>query len=387
MQSRIPGRSRVAATFAALLALSVLPALAIASDRAAPLPAGDEPYAAAKRILGDLQQVVTPDGVQSLEKVRLGGIDQWISIRGADRDNPVLLYLHGGPAQPMMPASWTFQRAWEDFFTVVQWDQRATGKTYLASDPGEVEDTIRIQRYVDDTLELIALLRERFGKDKVVVLGHSWGSIIGMEVLLQKPEWLHAYVGLGQVISVEESERLGYEYALGQARAEGNREAIAELDALAPYPGTDPLHRDRIGMQRKWSIHYGGLSAYRNNAHQYFASQRLSPDYSEGDRRAIHEGSMLTLDRVLAQWNAVDYRGVHAVGAPVVMFMGRHDHTTPSRQAADWIARVEAPAREAVWFEHSAHLAPIEEPGRVLFALVDRVRPFAVSAGDGAPAR
>ncbi|GGK05069.1 alpha/beta fold hydrolase [Luteimonas terricola] len=354
---------------------------------AAPSPPADEPYADAKRILADLQQVVTPDGVQALEQVRLGGIDQWISVRGADRDNPILLYLHGGPAQPMMPASWTFQRAWEDYFTVVQWDQRASGKTHLANDPAAVADTIHIERYVDDALELIALLRERFGKDRVVVMGHSWGTIIGMEVLLRRPEWLHVYVGLGQIISVKENETLGYDYALRRARAEDNREAVAELEALAPYPGSEPLHRDRIGTQRKWSIHYGGLSGYRSNADQYFAAQRLSPDYSEADRRAIHEGSMLTLDRIMAEWNAVDFRAVRKVGAPVVMFMGRHDYTTPSQQAADWVARVEAPGKDAVWFEHSAHLAPLEEPGRVLMALVDRVRPFAVAKGDGAPAR
>ncbi len=382
MESRILKRLRAAAFLPVLLVLSSV----AAASGATPTDA-DDPHADAKRILGDLQRVVTPDGVQSLEKVRLGGIEQWISIRGADRDNPVLLYLHGGPAQPMMPASWTFQRAWEDYFTVVQWDQRASGKTYLASDPVEVADTIRIERYVDDALELIALLRERFGKDKVVVLGHSWGTIVGMEVLLRRPEWLHAYVGLGQVISVEENETLGYEYALRRARAEGHREAIAELEALAPYPGPEPLHRERIGTQRKWSIHFGGLSGYRDNANQYFASQRLSPDYSEAERHAIHEGSLLTLDRILAEWNVVDFRGVREVGAPVVMFMGRHDYTTPSQQAADWVARVEAPAKDAVWFEHSAHLAPLEEPGRVLMALVNRVRPFAVAAGDGAPAR
>lgn len=382
MESRTRKLSRAAILLAALLAM---PMLATASG-ATPADTG-EPHAETKRILGDLQRVVTPNGVQSLEKVRLGGIEQWISIRGADRDNPVLLYLHGGPAQPMMPASWTFQRAWEDYFTVVQWDQRASGKTYLASDPVEVADTIRIERYVDDALELIALLRERFGKDKVVVLGHSWGTIVGMEVLLRRPEWLHAYVGLGQVISVEENETLGYEYALRRARAEGHREAIAELEALAPYPGPEPLHRDRIGAQRKWSIHFGGLSGYRDNANQYFAAQRLSPDYSEADRRAIHDGSLLTLDRILAEWNTVDFRGVREVGAPVVMFMGRHDYTTPSQQAADWVARVKAPDKDAVWFEHSAHLAPLEEPGRVLMALVNRVRPFAVAAGDGAPAR
>lgn len=380
---RRPIAASLALVFAAALALP-----AVASEpAAASAPAGDDPHAGAKRILADIHRVVTPNGIQSLEQVRLGGLDQWISIRGADRGNPVLLYLHGGPAQPMMPASWTFQRGWEDYFTVVQWDQRATGKTYRANDPDAVAGTIHIDRYVDDTLELIALLRERLGKDKVVLLGHSWGSIVGMEVLQRKPEWLHAYVGLGQVVSVEENERQGYDYLLQRARDEGNREAIAELEALAPYPGPDPLHRDRIGQQRKWSIHYGGLSAYRENADQYYAAQHLSPDYSAADRAAIHDGSMLTLDRVMAEWNAVDFRGVRKVDAPVMMFMGRHDQTSPSQLAADWLDRVDAPAKAAVWFEHSAHIAPLEEPGRFLVALLDHVRPIAVAAGDGAPGR
>ncbi|WP_149193570.1 alpha/beta fold hydrolase [Luteimonas suaedae] len=344
----------------------------------------ESPYAEAKRIIGDVQRIVTPNGVQEMYRVSLGGIDQWISVRGADRDNPILLYLHGGPAAPMMPAAWTFQRPWEDYFTVVQWDQRAAGKTYRANDPDAVAPTILIDRYVADTIELIAHLRETYGKRKIFLLGHSWGTIVGMRTLVEKPEWLHAYVGLGQIIQSELGERMGYAYALAQATEDGNREAIAELEALAPYPGGD-VRGGRIDRQRKWVIHYGGHSAYRDNSDYYFASQRLSPDYSEADRKAIGLGSALTLDRILGQWNDIDFREVRKVEAPVLMFMGRHDYSTPSRAAADWLERVEAPAKQAVWFEHSAHFAPLEEPGRTLMALVTQVRPLAEAAGDGKP--
>ncbi|NZA25965.1 alpha/beta hydrolase [Luteimonas sp. SJ-92] len=371
----------LASCFAALVAAPG----ARAAGPAAP-PQDEGPNAEAKRIIGDLQRIVTPNGVQELRRVRLGGIDQWISVRGTDRDNPILLYLHGGPAAPVMPAAWAFQRPWEDYFTVVQWDQRAAGKTYLENDPEAVAPTIRIQRYVDDAIELIAHLRETYGKEKVFVLGHSWGTIVGMRTLVEKPEWLHAYIGVGQIIQPDLGETVGYEHVLARARAEGNEEAVTELEALAPYPGGD-VRGGRIDRQRKWLLHYGGHSAYRDNSDYFFASQRLSPDYSEADRRAIGQGSRLTLDRILGQWNVIDFREVRKVEAPVVMFMGRHDYATPSQPVAEWLERVEAPARHAVWFEHSAHLTPLEEPGRTLVALVNEVLPLAKdeNRGRGAP--
>ncbi|NYZ64153.1 alpha/beta hydrolase [Luteimonas deserti] len=352
-----------------------------AGARPPPRPDAD---AEARAIVGEWQRIVTPSGIQERHVVRLGGIDQVISVRGRDRSNPVLLYLHGGPAAPMMPAAWTFQTPWEDFFTVVQWDQRAAGRTMRANDPAAVAPTLTIDRYVSDAIELVDWLRATYGKRKVVLVGHSWGTVIGMRVLVEAPERLHAYVGIGQIIHPWTDEALGYAYALEAARADGNAGAVRELETLAPYPGTD-LRGGRIDAQRKWVIRYGGHSAYRPDSDYYFRAQRLSPEYTPEDHRAIAAGSALTLDRILAQWDTVDFRGVRRVGAPVVMLLGRHDYTTPSQPVADWLAAVDAPAAHAAWFEHSAHFAPIEEPGRTLLTLVRRVRPFAVAAGDGAP--
>lgn len=346
-------------------------------------PPDDDAYAEARGIVGELQRIVAPSGLQETHTVRIGGIDQVITVRGMDRANPILLYVHGGPAAPMMPASWTFQKPWEDYFTVVQWDQRAAGRTHRANDPDGVAPTLAIDRYVADAVELIDWLRDTYGKRKVVLVGHSWGTVVGMRVLLERPDLLHAYVGIGQSLHPQADEAIGYRYALERAHAEGNRDAVSELEALAPYPGTD-LRNGRIDAQRKWVIHYGGHSAWRENSDYYFRAQRLSPDYGAEDRLAIAAGSALTLDRILGQWQTVDFSGVRRVKAPVVMLMGRHDFTTPSQPVADWIAAVDAPFKHAAWFEHSAHFAPIEEPGRTLMTLVQRVRPLAVAAGDGA---
>ena len=363
-------------------------ALALLALLAAPLHAGaappdDDAYAEARGIVSGLQRIVAPTGVQETHTVSIGGIDQVISVRGMDRANPILLYLHGGPAAPMMPASWTFQKPWEDYFTVVQWDQRAAGRTFRANDPAVVAPTITIDRYVADAVELIDWLRTRYDKRKVILVGHSWGTVIGLRVLAEAPERLHAYVGIGQIIHPWTDEPIGHAYALAAARAEGNAVAVHELEALAPYPGDD-LRNGRIDAQRKWVIRYGGHSAYRDNSDHYFRSQRLSPDYSAEDRRAIAAGSALTLDRILGEWRSVDFRGVRRVRAPVVMLMGQHDFTTPSQPVADWLDAVDAPFKHGVRLPHSAHFAPIEQPGRTLVALLRHVRPLAVAAGDGA---
>jgi pimeloyl-ACP methyl ester carboxylesterase len=365
--------------FACAIAWLMPGSLAAATPSPSSSPSPADCCGEARRIIEDLGRIVTPNGVDDRFEARIGGIGQSVSVRGKDRDNPILLFVHGGPASPAMPLGWTFQRPWEDWFTVVQWDQRGAGKTYRANDPGKVGPTLHIDRYVDDTLEMIAMLRGRYGKRKVVLVGHSWGTVLGLKAALRRPEWIHAYVGIGQVINFSDNERYGFDYALARARAGGNAEAVRELESIAPYPGDRPLTRERIGQQRKWAQHYGGLSAYREASGYYFDAPKLSPDYDRADREAIDQGSLLTLSRVLPEWTQVDFKPVTEVAFPVFMFMGRHDYTTPSEQAARWIAAVRAPAKRAVWFEHSAHLAPIEEPGKVLVALVEHVRPLAVA--------
>ena len=367
---------------------TVLPFMAAAFLAAVPGAAGGQeprdPYADAQSIIADMQRIVTPDGIQETFKVRIGGLDQWVSVRGMDRKNPILLFVHGGPASPALPVSWAFQWPWEEYFTVVQWDQRGAGKTYRANDPEKVAETIRIEQFVQDIGEMIEFLVERYDKRKLILVGHSWGTIIGLPAALHSAERIHAYVGIGQVISVAENERLGYDYALRTARRENNREAIEELEALAPYPGT--LTRERIIRSRKWAQHYGGLSAYRAESRYYFDAPRLSPAYDEADRAAIDQGNVLTLGRILEEWMTVDYRDITEAPFPVVMFLGRHDYTTPTEPTAAWLERLDAPAKHAVWFEHSAHLVPLEEPGKTLLSLLRYVRPLAMAAGDDPPA-
>jgi pimeloyl-ACP methyl ester carboxylesterase len=358
--------------------LTLIAACLVAATATAAPP--EDRYAPAREVVADIGRIVTPHGVQETFETTLGGARQVVNVRGADRDNPILLFVHGGPGAVEMPVAWSFQRPWEDFFTVVQWDQRGAGRSYPLNDPKTLAPTLRPDRYRDDAIELIEQLRERYGKRKVFVLGHSWGSIVGLKVAMARPDLLYAYIGMGQVIDFRENERQGYAWTLDRARNDHNATAVKELEALAPYPGGGAFDIDKMGTQRKWSIHYGGLAAGRDNADFYFHAPRLSPEYTPADIKAWDDGSGYTITTMFPQLAGVTFADVHRIDTNVVMLLGRQDYTTPSAITESWMRELQAPSKSVLWFEHSAHLPMIEEPGRVLQALVDRVRPLADEA-------
>lgn len=329
-----------------------------------------------RAIIDDLRSHSAPGSIEERIALSLGGIEQWVTIRGADQRNPILIYVHGGPGRPNMPAAWPYQRAWEDYFTVVEWDQRGAGLTYArAADPAAMIETLSFDRVTEDAVELMAYLRERLGQDRVFILGHSWGGAVAFNAAMRRPDWVHAYVGLSPLLNMQENERVSYEMVLAEARRRNDAAAIAELEALAPYPGN--LTMERLGIERGYVMRYGGLAAYRDNASHFFNATFLSPDYEPEERDRINEGSLATVEQLLPELVQINVTTVRRAPFPVVMLLGRHDMSTPSQVAVDWLARLDAPVERIVWFEHSAHLAPIEEPGRVLTALVEEVRPLA----------
>ncbi|MES2443173.1 MAG: alpha/beta hydrolase [Pseudomonadota bacterium] len=350
-------------------------ALIVAGPALAQTP--PDPYAPGKEIVADIGRIVTPNGVQETFTAELGGARQVVNVRGADRANPILVFIHGGPGAVEMPVAWAFQRPWEDYFTVVQWDQRGAGRSFPLNDPKALAPTLTPERYRDDAIELIDLLRKRYGKRKVFVVGHSWGSAVGLMVAVKRPDLLYAYIGMGQLIDVRGNEALGFEWTLDQARKHENAEAVAALEALRPYPGPGELDPARMEVERRWSIRYGALAAGRDNADFYFHAPRLSPEYTPADRQAWDEGSGFTIRTMWPQLAKLDFKPVTRVKVPVILFLGRHDYTTPWPIAETWMKRLKAPRKRIVWLEHSAHLMMLEEPGRVFAGLLREALPLA----------
>jgi pimeloyl-ACP methyl ester carboxylesterase len=339
--------------------------LATASAAAEP---NEDPYAPGREIVRDLERIVTERGVQDTFTATLGGAKQVVTVRGTDRENPILIYVHGGPGAAESPFAWAFERPWEDFFTVVQWDQRGAGRSYLVNDPKAIASTMTLDRIRDDAIELIDLLHQRYGKRDVFLLGHSFGSVIGMKVAAKRPDLLRAYIGMGQYIDTEAGEKAGYAWTLEQAKHDGNTAAVRELEALQPYPGDTTI--EKIDAERKWANHYGALFWRHSDGDFYFHLARISPEYTPQQRTHYDEGSEYSTKLLEKQLKGLSFSSITTLGCPVYMLLGRHDGLTPASVAAAWLDRVEAPKKGRFWFENSAHMAMIEEPGRTLDALL-----------------
>lgn len=365
----IPNSLRIVTALGPVALLFAAPPALSAAERP-PQTVGKDGFEPARAIIGDIQKIVTPNGIDQTLVLTLGGTRQVVNIRGVDKANPVLLYIHGGPGSVEMPMAWSFQRPWEDVFTVVQWDQRGAGRSYALNDPAAIAPTLTFDRYRDDAIELIEQLRARLGKRKVFLLGHSFGSAVGLAVAAKRPDLLNAYIGMGQLIDFRENERVGMAHTLAIARQRGDQEAIRAIKALAPYPNQGPFTIAQADAWRKYANRYGSLAGQRPNADFYFDSTKLSPLYSPEDRANWAKGSAFTVTTLWPRLADVSFTNVHRLGVPVVLFLGRYDSTTPSPIAERWLTRLTAPSKTLCWFENSGHLPMIEEPGRTFAALL-----------------
>lgn len=336
-----------------------------------------DPYLPARDVMSDLQEIVTPNGIQETLEIEIGGIRQVLNIRGTDRDNPILLFLHGGPGATEMPVAWTFQRPWEDYFTVVHWDQRGAGKTYRINEADAVEPTLTPDQITSDAINVIQFLEGHLDQRKVFLLGHSWGSVIGLRVAMERPDLLHAYIGMGQIIDFLENEEVGTERVIAAAETSDKADAVGGLLDILPYPDEGQLSLEKTGLQRSWSVYLGGLAAYRKDADFYFHAPRLAPTHNADDREAMNDGSLYSISNLWPQVADVSFKDVETLEVPVIQFLGRHDMTTPPELTETWMADLQAPFKKQVWLEHSAHLGMIEQPGVVFMTLVNDVLPLA----------
>jgi len=330
----------------------------------------------ATRTLAAARRIANPEGIERLEQVDVGGDRQWISIRGRNRANPVLLVIHGGPGTPEMPLGWTFQTPWEDFFTVVHWDQRGVGKNAATANRDTLLPTMSLERILADGEAVIDHLRAALGKERVAVLGFSWGAILGVRLADRLPGKVSVYVGVGQAISTA-FEPLILAETLAAAERAGDTEAVRELRALDLLPLADgSLPLDQVRTLRRAAWRYNGMWYGHENPDALLDMAVLAPEYDEVDVEAFRAGSLWIMQGPLARdIVACDLRAVTALAVPVVLLLGRYDLATPYSAAAAWLDALQAPHKQLVTFERSAHFPMLEEPGRFLLALVQQVLP------------
>jgi len=319
-------------------------------------------------------RIDTPNGIESLESVEIGGVEQTIYLRGHDRNNPVMLFVHGGPGVPETGVARTFGLRLEEHFVVVHWDQRGAGNS---CSPDVPDESLRLEQYLSDTAELVNLLRSRFGVEKIYLVGHSWGSILGVLIAERHPELFHAYVGMGQVVNMKRGEDISYRFVLDRAQAEGNEKALEELASIhPPYANTQELL-----AQRAWLSHYHGDVYGGGGTSELVRGILFSPEYSIGKKLSFYGCAINSVDQAWSDVQKIDFiRDVPRLDLPVYFFAGRHDYNTPFELVEEFSRTLEAPHNEIVWFENSAHNPNLEEPDRYQEILIQKVLPETLPA-------
>lgn len=324
-----------------------------------------------QRTTADRIKIASSVGIASLEKVRLGGFDQWIQIRGQDRTKPILLFLHSGPGFPEMPFSYVNATLEKDF-VVVQWDQRGAGKSYSSSIP---ESSMTVEQFISDTHELVELLLQRFDRSKLILVAHSWGSIVGALTVAKYPGLFDAYVGISQAVNPPESERMMYRFALETAMKQGNGKAAAELRRL----GEPPYNNFADYRTMKGWVHRFRDAGYSEISPWKFARLALaSPAYSWADLVRLVLGMRFSFSHL---WQEVFYRTdllkqAPKLDVPVYFLLGRHDRTvTASAALAEpYFKSLDAPkAKQLIWFENSGHWPQLEEPEKFCAILMEKL--------------
>lgn len=314
---------------------------------------------------------VIPGSVAELEKVELGGTEQWVTIRGYNKDKPVLLFLAGGPGGSELVMTRQYLGELEKHFVVVNWDQPGTGKSYGAAD----FDTLTPQRYVDDGHELTLYLRERFDEEKIYLFGESWGSILGIWLVQEYPELYHAFISTGQMVAPVENDIQGYEFAIEYLTEKGRH---AEADKLRSN-GPPPYNQDEL-LDKFWAVN-GVLNEYMNaHAHGEGVNHNLmfdslaAQEYGLLDKANWLRGLYEVFTTVYPQLEDVDFRTqATTLEVPVYFVKGRWDVNAVNSLTEEYFELLEAPHKELIWFEDSAHTPMWDEPDHFVDVMVNTV--------------
>ncbi len=313
-----------------------------------------------------------PNSIAALEKVRLGGAQQWLIIRGQDVDKPVLLFLSGGPGASEAARVLRFNRELEEHFVVVIWEQRGCGKSYLA------RGDLSLERYTADVIELAELLRQRFDEQKIYLVGHSWGTIIGLLAAQARPDLFHAYVGTAQMVDVLETDRMIYDLVLAHSRQSGDAAFVETLETQGPPPylGKNPIGPYARLFGREYQLFEVPNirdETYRREGDAIMLMLK-QPEYGWLDRVYYLLGLMTTFNTVYPQLQELDFRADAArLDLPVYIVLGRYDMNNPSPIPEEYFNLLEAPAKQLVFFENSGHGMIWEEAGLFHRLMADTV--------------
>jgi pimeloyl-ACP methyl ester carboxylesterase len=316
----------------------------------------------------------TPGGIDEEQFVEIGGIRQWVVIRGEDRTNPILLYVDGGPGGAT--SAFSALRGWEKAFTVVQWDQRGAGKTRTESGP--VIPGTTIERMAEDGIEVTRYVLSRLKQPKLIVVGASWGSVLGVLMVQAHPDLFHAYVGTGQASDVARGERMGYDRILLKVRERGDTKAVAQLTALGP----PPYHRiDDFFAERQWVNGYE--AGAQPGSSRFIEGLLYAPRYSLRDTYSWVNGILEEMHYFFGStmsapfWRINFFQSAREFKLPVFVIQGAEDDTEPAELARAYVEAIKAPQKKFIPIAGAGHSVSMTFSDQFLDNLVQYVRPLA----------
>lgn len=315
--------------------------------------------------------ITAPNGIREEQYVTIGGIEQWVTIRGQDRTNPVLVILHGGPASPYTPFnSWITE--WEKYFTVVQWDQRGAGKTY-SKNTETAMGKISFQRLADDGIELIEYVKKHLGKDTVILLGSSVGSFVGLLIAKQRPDLLSAYVGTEQ--NTPGGIELSYELAVNAAQLTNNARALKSLQNM----GSD---KSRWTYKQFLAMNKFAINTTKNVPHMVndlmLPALLFAPNYTMNDIKTVQKGMEYSAKYLFEKMRDFDFATTgYTFNIPVLILQGESDIITPVKSAKNFVDRIQAPKKGFATISHAGHLAEFCNPHEFLVKVRSFTDPIA----------
>ena len=349
---------------------------AAAGVAAVPIAGGVAYRKSRQRKVAQALVINTPNGIAEERFVRVGGVDQWIQIRGEDRNNPVLLVLHGGPGWPN--AVFTLPlRPWERHFTVVQWDHRGAGKTLGRI--GKVgSGEMSFNRRVADAIELVDFLRNYLRKDKVILLAESMGTLTGLPLVKQRPDLFYALVVTDLYVDVARNEAQKYQMTLERLRAADKTKAVEALQRI----GGDPTKWDLSAWTTNMAWAFGtNLPTPNLDRKLLFPLALSSPIYTLRDLYYLLMGFQWSTAQMYDEIMNYDARRLGTrFDVPFFLFQGESDVITLTTLATEYFAEVEAPSKGLALIKDAGHFAAFTQPDRFLTELLTRVRPLASDA-------
>ena len=281
------------------------------------------------------------------DTLTIGGIKQFVTIKGKDTSNPVLLFLHGGPGNSVMSYANKFTGKLQEKFIVVQWDQRQAGKTFkLNASP----EPLTVNLFVNDTHELIEILLQRFNQKKLYLAGHSWGTVLGFLIAKQYPDLLFAYMPISPVVNQLESERIILNLMKDKAQQSNDTVQIKELSTVdIPFKSGTQLY-----YHRKWLFRYSGQQS------------KVTKSFVE-----TWASTWLTVWNEASSINFIE--SLPEIKCPVYFFIGRKDYQTNFKIVEDYYNKVQAPKKQIFWFERTGHPIPSSQPTMLQSIIIDKV--------------